>query len=208
MSLISKNSFTLIICICLCAISSAQTDFKNPSSIGERIFLPALEVGYINHLSKNLSGGLIVKTSIEYRINKNSELFTRLNFDTYDAQYQLEKVNDLTNVISGSVLFSDLLIGGGYRLGKIKKRFFILLQPGLKFYYYPRADKTNAIINIEQNSKKIFTSRITLGFEYYINDKNAISLDILQNQIWKIIDFWQDKTMSIGMSIGFITALF
>ena len=83
-----------------------------------------------------------------------------------------------------------------------------MIQPGLKYYNFPELVINNTTLNIEQGKKSIFSTRLTLGFEYYINDKSAVSIDLLQSQVYEKLDFWEDSGSAVGFSIGFITALF
>ncbi len=204
---IMKKCLFIIVLGLLQVVCYSQTDTKAKHNIGEQIFLPALEIGYVHNISDILSGGLILKTSIEYRLRNNNDVFFRLNYDTYDAEYRLQNLNGLTNIVNGTVLFSDLLLGGGYRFGETKYRYFLMLQPGIKFYNYPQATQSASDINIRQESRNVLTSRFTFGFEYYLNEKSAFSIDLFQNQVWVKKDFWNEQGSGIGLSIGFTTAL-
>ncbi len=186
----------------------AQSD-TSQASFGEKFFLPSLEIGYIGTNSDLLSGGLLIKTSIEYRASNPSGFFIRLNYDTYSTSYELSNLDNLSNVVKGTASFSDLILGGGYRQSVGDNlRVFLLLQPGVKFYDFPIAATTGTTILIDQDNKSIFTSRTSLGAEYYINRKSAISFDVFYNQVWSKQDFWTENTAAYGLSVGFITALF
>ncbi|WKN43066.1 hypothetical protein [Tunicatimonas pelagia] len=84
----------------------------------------------------------------------------------------------------------------------------MLLQSGVKFYDYPVATQSDSITSINQDGRRIFTTRATFGAEYYLDDKRAFSIDLFQNQIWQERDFWDDKKAAWGVSVGFITSLF
>lgn len=202
-----KKNLLLILSFLIVANCFSQSDEKN--NLGERIFLPSLEIGYISENSKLLSDGLLVKTSLEYRFSNPSGFFLRINYDTYDTSYELINLDNLSNVVKGTASFSDLIVGGGYRWSlKDNFRLFLLLQPGVKFYDFPTATLEGNTVLISQDGKSIFTSRTTFGLEYYINSKSAIIFDIFQSQIWDKRDFWQSNTGAYGLSVGFITALY
>ncbi len=192
--------FMLIAINCFC--QSKQQTF------GEQIFLPAIDFGYMSHSSDQLSGGVIVKTSIEYRFRNNNDFFLRLNYDTHSAEYILDDLSTTTNIIKGKAAFTDILMGLGYRMGESKIRGVVMMQAGTRLFSYPNADQTGGTINIEQDNNSIFTTRTTLGLEYYFNPKAALSLDLFQSQIWGNRDFWISQGSAVGFSIGLITALF
>lgn len=200
-----NHLFTLLFLL----LSLASFSQETADGVGDHIFLPSLEVGYVVPNSEFLSGGLLIKTSIEYRINNPEGLFFRLNYDTYDTSYELQNLDNLTNVVEGTAFFSDLLFGAGYRIGLEKKfRSFIMVQPGYKFYNFPSASLENNVVQISQGRSSILTSRVTLGLEYYINPKSAVTVDLFQNQVWNKQDFWSEHTAAYGLSLGFITALY
>jgi hypothetical protein len=158
--------------------------------------------------SEILQGGVIVKTSIELRLRNNNDFFFRVNYDPYTSDYQVSDIDGTTNILNGEASFSDLLLGLGYRFGENKFRYFLMIQPGIKFYNVPVATQNANIVNVELDGRNIFTTRTTLGFEYYFNEKAAFSIDFFQNQVWRRVDFWPDRGDAYGFSVGVITALF
>ena len=176
-------------------------------AFGRQIFLPSIEMGYAGSSASALSGGLITKTSIEFRLRNNNDIFARINYDIINSEYTLENVNT-TNIIKGKASFNDLLAGIGYRFGDEKFRCFLMVQPGVRFYNYPIALQQGNEITIDQSGNNIFMTRATVGLEYYFDAKTAISFDVFQNQIWEARDFWNDRGDSYGLSIGVITSLF
>lgn len=201
-----KNYLLLVLCYSILNVIYSQSD---STSIGEKIFLPSLEIGYIHSNSEFLSDGLLIKTSLEYRLGNRKGLLFRLNYDTYDTNYELENIDNLTNVVNGTAFFSDLILGGGYRLNIDGNLCFLFIfQPGVKFYDFPVATQEGNAITIGQDNRSIFTSRSTLGLEYYLNNKSAISFDLFHNQVWDSVDFWINHRAGFGISLGFITALF
>jgi hypothetical protein len=190
------------------SIFAQNTQDNDEEAFGRQVFLPSIEIGYIHNNTENLTGGILTKTSIEYRVRNNNDIFIRASYDTYSSDFTLTPENNLTNVIKGTASFTDVLIGGGYRFGDNKWRTFIMVQAGQKYYNYPEFVQNNNTINIEQGRRGVFSTRATLGFEYYFTEKSAVSFDFLQSQVWKTQDFWEDSGSAIGFSIGFITSLF
>ncbi|MEL6559072.1 MAG: hypothetical protein AAFQ94_12865 [Bacteroidota bacterium] len=193
---------------CLWSLGLAGQETTNEDSFGAQIFLPSIEIGYVGNSADELSGGVLVKTSIEYRVRNNNDIFFRINYDNSTADYTLDPVNAITNVIEGTASFNDLLLGAGYRFGDKKLRTFIMLQAGIKYYNFPEFTQTNSVISIAQGRNNAFSTRATIGFEYYFTEKSAFSLDLLQNQVWDKQDFWRESGSAYGFSVGFITSLF
>lgn len=196
----------IIICLLITSVCFCQT---KPQTFGDQIFLPAIDIGYMYHGSNQLLGGVIIKTSIEYRFRNNNDLFIRINYDTHNAEYTLDNLSTMTNVINGKTAFTDILLGAGYRFGAEKLQYFVMIQPGTRLYNYPNAIQNGNTITIEQSNNSIFTARTTLGLEYYFNAKAALSVDLFQSQVWKSKDFWDNQNGgALGFSIGITTALF
>lgn len=198
--------FLSIFLFCLSFFTQAQSETSAPKKIGQRIFLPALEIGYMHNNSKILDGGILVNTSIEYRFRNNNDFLLRLNYDTHNAEYKLEQ-RGFTNVLEGTAFFSDVLLGPGYRFGDNTFRLFVLTQAGVKFYDFPVATVENLNLQIRNSSNTLFTTRIVLGGEYYFDEKSALTISLIQSQVWNKQDFWADKAGAWGISVGFITSL-
>lgn len=186
-----------------CVLAQEEEERK----VGNQIFLPSVEIGYVGYNSDNLTGGILVKTSIEYRFRNNNDLFLRVNYDNRDAVYRLES-SDFTNVLEGSVRFTDFLGGIGYRFGDKDVRVFILAQAGITTYDFPNLEVNNNSLSVTNEKDNLFITRATLGIEYYLAERTAISIEFLQSQVWENEDFWDDKTGSWGVSFGVIAALF
>jgi hypothetical protein len=186
----------------------SQSDTTDESAFGRQIFLPSLEAGYMFQVPDNLSGGIILKTSIEYRFRNNNDVFIRANYDNYNSEYEFSSVISPTNVLKGTASFSDLIIGAGYRFGETKHRLFFLAQGGVKFYNYSTASIDGGSIVIDQSQNEIFTTRFSIGYEYYFTEKSAVNIDLMHGQVWSEEDFWIDDGTSFGVSVGFITSLF
>ncbi len=120
-----KNQILLFIFCCLPFFSFGQNlngVYEKENISKTAIFLPALEIGYMNEQTRFLGGGLLMKTSIEYRTKKN--IFFKLNFDAANTRYNLDAIPDETNIIEGTTSMEDLLLGVGYRLGNDKVQWF------------------------------------------------------------------------------------
>ena len=199
----------LFIFSCLTFFSFGQNSIevsKKESNSSSAVFLPALEIGYMNEQTRFLSGGLLMKTSIEYRTKKN--IFFKLNFDAASTRYNLDAIPGETNIIEGTTAMEDLLLGVGYRIGKNKVQWFLLNQMGVRFYDYPKINHGDGVISVLQENKSIGFNRFSVGIEYYLDDKMAVTLEGFSGSALHQKDFWEDKISSIGLTIGVTTALY
>jgi len=201
--MIKRIKYTVIL-LALGLFSVAQDDTE---SFWSRIFLPSIDAGYQFPNSDLIGGSVRIGTSIEYRVRNNNDFFIRLNYDTYGANYTLSNQNNTTNTITGSVQFTDIVSGFGYRLGDKTFRLMFAFMPGVKLYEFPTASIDGQQIVVRSTSKSTFTSISLSTLEYYIDGKSALTLSLYQNQVWRKVDFWENGGSAVGFSIGFITSL-
>ncbi len=205
-----KNVIRLIL-ISFCLILSVTTKmaFANSSdSLRFKIFLPAIELGYAGYQSDELSGGLVVKTCIEYRLKYENAAFFRLNYDNRNASYSINPELFETNVLEGGLQFSDALIGVGYRYGERKIQLFGLAQGGVSFYKVPNFSIENNEVILRNIRSHAVLSRVSLGVEYYLADNAALVFEGFQSFVIEQKDFWASGQNFWGFSIGVTTTLF
>jgi hypothetical protein len=204
-----KHCLLIVTYFCLMLNSHAQTDSICDSKTAiDRFFLPAFELGYVHNTSDQLLDGIVMKTSIEYRLSNIRGWFFRANYDTYDVRFSLEQQNGLTNVIKGTAFFWDLVAGAGYRTGNQRWRGFLLAQAGVKYYDYPTQSGTDAnAITISMDGKRAGIMRLTLGAEYYINAKTAFTMESSLGHIFSKEHFWQSGNQILGLSVGITTSM-
>jgi hypothetical protein len=204
-----KHSLLIFAFSCSTLLISAQTDSICDSKTPiERFFLPALEIGYVHNTSNQLLDGMVMKTSLEYRLSNIRGWFFRANYDTYDVRFSLEEVNGLTNVIKGTAFFWDLVGGAGYRTGNQRWRGFLLAQGGVKYYDFPTQESSdNNTISISMDGKRAGIMRLTLGCEYYINSKTAFTVESSLGHIFSNQHFWQSGNQILGLAVGITTSM-
>ncbi|MEO1254314.1 MAG: hypothetical protein AAFY41_05445 [Bacteroidota bacterium] len=203
----NKLNVTILVLFFLVGHYSLAQGEDKKNSFWSRIFLPSIDVGYQVPNSDLIGGSVRIGTSIEYRIRNNNDFFIRVNYDTHGAKYSLTNNNNITNTIEGTVQFTDIISGPGYRLGDNTFRLMFAAMPGIKLYEFPRATLDGQQITVRSESKSIFTTVFLSTVEYYIDDKSALTFSLYQNQVWKKVDFWEDGGSAVGFSIGFITSL-
>lgn len=78
-----KKSYSVLSLFLFLGCSAClKAQHKNDTiSDWDRTFMPAIQMGYVNQATNELSGGLMVQTSIEYRHESN--IVFRLNYDDF-----------------------------------------------------------------------------------------------------------------------------
>lgn len=155
--------------------SENSSDASSASSILSRIYLP-FGYGAAFNSEPGLQTGTFVITALEYRLNVEQGLFLRFNLDNRSHAYQLPE-NTLTNVISGQMQFNDYALGPGYRLGGTSLKFVGLLQGGISQVSYPVITGPINQLKIEDQTSLTPIIRATLGLEYYLDPKAALTLE-------------------------------
>lgn len=123
------------------------------TTIEDRFFAPSLQMGYMANRTDQLSGGLLIQTSVEYRTTKN--WFFRLNYDDVDFDFELKQLEGLTGSFSGNVAFSEFLLGAGFRGHQNSHAFFALVQPGLRLYSFPLISNQDNNLSIDFEDRSV-----------------------------------------------------
>ncbi|MEO1516915.1 MAG: hypothetical protein AAFV95_17970 [Bacteroidota bacterium] len=182
--------------------SSAQAN--DSSGIATRLFMPALQMGYINHKSDVISGGLVIQTSLEYRAKSN--LLVRLNYDDFSGRITINDAND--NKYVAKIPLSEFMGGIGYRLSVKKHNLFGLVQSGIRFYELPEIEEQNGIITINQSGERIVPVKYTVGYEYEIMENIFLNLELFTGHFVKKKDYWSNDQLYLGIMAGLSTTLF
>ena len=181
---------------------------KDTSSVSEtqRIFMPALQLGYVGHLSHQLSGGIMFQTSLEYR-HKSNAIF-RLNYDDFNANFNIEyPLNDQIRY-TGSLSFFEISVGAGLRKQFAKHNAYGLIQGGLRGYGYPQFDINEDAVNFYFTKKNATILRYTLGYEYEFFPQIFLTFESFIGHPLSAKDFWQENIFSWGITTGVSMTLF
>lgn len=195
----------LIVFLGYSGISNAQ--HKNDTITDwDRTFMPALQMGYVGYGTDQLSGGLMIQTSIEYRHESNFVI--RVNFDDFNSNMQLEyPVNpDLT--YTGRVSFFELIGGIGYRDRDGKHNVTAYIQGGMRNYGFPIFTTDSVRANLDFDSRNIGVMRYTLGYEFALAPKLFLTLETLFSHAFKPKDYWIKNRWSYGITLGISAPLF
>lgn len=199
--------FTLLTTFSCLSVFS-QSDWKDKVSyLAKHTFTPALEVGYVWNNSKELLNSIMFKGAAEYRFNNLRGPVIRGNYDTYYAKYQINNLNNLARIVKGTAFFSDIMLGGGYRIGNLRHRCFGLLQGGVKWYDYPEVSESTSTIEIRMENQFAATGRVTLGYEFYVNERSAFTLEGMHSRVFERKHYWKEDGGSWALSFGFTTSL-
>ncbi len=174
--------------------------------VSNRIFMPSIQMGYIHNLASELSGGLFIQTSIEYQTSKG--IFFRINYDDFDSDYELLGFSNSSGSLSGKVSFAEFIGGIGYRQTKNKHSILVGVQAGARFYGYPFLTIEGNNTSLELDNRQAPINRYTVGYEFEIDTRAFLTLELLGSHVWKKQDYWEENVWSTGFTIGITTTIF
>jgi hypothetical protein len=205
MNLLVKNITIVILISFYSTLLKAQ--HKNDTiSDWDRTFMPAIQMGYVGHGTDQLSGGLMIQTSLEYRHNSNFVL--RVNYDDFDSNMKIKyPLNPALN-FSGRMSFFELIGGIGYRDRDGKHNFTGYIEGGIRNYGYPVFTTDSIQANLDFDSRNIGIMRYTIGYEFALAPKLFLTLEALISHTLESKDFWIDNRWSYGATLGITTPLF
>lgn len=198
------QSVVLSVIIIIGSLFSANAQVDTPDKIAERFFMPALQMGYINHNSEIISSGLIIQTSLEYRTTQG--IIFRINYDDFSGRLNLNYANNQT--YSARIPISEFIGGLGYRLIRKRNNYFLIAESGLRFYENPVIINVNGNLNIDQKNATIGTLRYTFGYEFELFKNIFLNSEIFAGHFYSSKDFWSNKKLSFGMTLGISARLF
>lgn len=200
--MIPKKIFCFLFCFPLLLWSQEE----DKDDVESRLYMPSLQIGYINNQSDQLSGGLFIQTSIEYKTK--SGLFFRANYDDFDTDYNVTFPESTVSSLKGKVSFSEFIGGLGYRLTRKKHNFLMTAQAGGRFYSFPILENNSGDFSIELDSREVLIGRYTLGYEYEIEEKTFLTAELFASHSWRSIDYWTSKPWASGFTVGITTTIF
>lgn len=197
--------WTLYVCIIVMLLSSRVTGQEEEGKkFLERFFMPALQMGYINHNSPLISDGFMIQTSLDYRTKKN--VFIRLNYDDFSGRLRFTDANN--REYSGRIPLSEVLGGVGYRIHNKSHHFFAVAQMGIRFYEQPLITNNAGVIGVEQKDAFIGSVRYTLGYEYALFEEVFLCTELFTGHFSREKDFWSNTKPFFGITIGISARLF
>ncbi len=182
----------------------AQTDSSLVSDL-DRTFMPAIQMGYVFHGTPELSGGLMIQTSLEYRGVSN--FVFRINYDDFDANMNVEYPINPDLTFTGRMSFFEVIGGVGYRVPLKKHTLTGYIQPGFRKYGYPDFDIDTVQANLNFDSRFIGIARYSIGYEFAILPKLYFVVEALASHVFKRKDFWADRVWSYGVTVGISATL-
>lgn len=194
----------LLVLLFLPLIAFAQD--SGGEEIGNRIYMPSLQIGYINNNSDQLGGGLFIQTSIEYKTKTG--LFFRANYDDFDTDYTVLNQGSQISSLSGKVSFSEFIGGLGYRITSNKHNFLMSAQAGGRFYDYPVLRSQGEDFGLQLDSREVWIGRYTVGYEYEIEERAYLTFELFASHSLRSIDYWASKPWASGFTIGITTTVF
>ena len=197
-------NITLLTLLFCCSVYMANAQVQATSDIAQRFFVPAIQMGYINHNSDNISGGILIQTSMEYRTKKN--LLFRGNYDYFRGRLSIN--TNINQTYSAKIPLSELIGGIGYRVTEKRHNLFFMAQSGIRFYENPSIEINNGNLNIDQKDETVGTMRYTLGYEYEVFNKVFLNSEIFAGHLYTNKDFWQNSKPFYGITFGVSSRFF
>lgn len=172
----------------------------------DRTFMPAIQMGYVDQGTDQISGGLMIQTSLEYRDKSNFVL--RLNYDDFNSNLNFDYPVNQDLSFKGRISYSEFIGGVGYRAIIGKHNLTAYVQGGLRFFGYPIFNINEQETNLDFDSRNIGILRYSFGYEFAIADKLFFTIETLVSHTTQARDFWQDKRWSYGITAGLSAPLF
>jgi len=205
--MIRKLIFTTFFIICT-SVLYAQTE--PPESVTSKFYFPAL-IGIGIPLDNDhtiLKNGSILNTALEFRPIYTNAFFFRLNYDALNNSYVSAPINLPTNVVKGKVSATFFLAGCGYRWQFKNLGIYTLVQPGLGMRNFNKAIVTDEGIAIEDVTKDSFSTKTSVGFEYYIVKHFALIAEPSFYKLYSGRGFNNTHSQVSSLSVGITTTLF
>ena len=171
------------------------------------LFFP-FDFGGSLYSSESLHSGGLAKTGLEYRFDTKNAFSIRFNFDNRSADYKLKADSKISNIENGTIQFSDLVIGPGYRYGNKKWRFTCLVQLGNTNYSITKVEQNGSSFKGVSTKRNLFISKASIGIEYYLFETVALTFETSHLYHWQKMDFFKDNSNGLTWSIGITTTLF
>lgn len=165
-----------------------------------RTFMPAVQMGYVAHGTDQLSGGLMIQTSIEYRDISN--FVFRINYDDFKSNMNVEYPLNSELSFTGRNSFSEFIGGVGLRDKEGQHHFTGYIQGGIRLYGYPIFTTDNTQTLLDYDSRNVGLLRYSLGYEYEINSRLFFTMESLISHTLSSKDFWEDNIWSYGLTVG------
>lgn len=198
------KGFLMAVIVLCCPLIPVFAQVKTPDKIAERFFMPALQLGFINHNAESITSGLMIQTALDYRTKRG--LLFRINYDDFSGRLKLNYANNQT--YSARIPISEFIGGLGYRLTRKRSNYFLIAQSGIRFYENPIIQNTNGNLSIEQKGETQGTLRYTLGYEYEIFESLFLNAEMFAGHFYMDKDFWNNEKPYYGFTFGISARLF
>ena len=206
MAQIRQATVLLSILLYLFNPSLVKGQTSDTVDIAQRVFMPSIQMGYINNFSSELSGGMVIQTSVEYRIPNG--LSFRINFDDLDINFDRPITQNNSGIIGGKVSMNELIAGIGYRKTVDKHHLLLVAQAGMRFYGFPIVNIQGDNIAVDIDNRNLAINRYTLGYEYEIDRRVYLTIEVFGSHPWEKQDYWNEKAWSAGLTLGILATIF
>ena len=162
--------------------------------------MPEVQMGYVGHGTSQLTGGLMIQTSIEYRHRSNFVL--RINYDDFDSKMKVAYPINPDLTFTGRMTFIEFIGGIGYRDIVGKHNLTVYVEGGIRNYGYPVFSTDSVQANLDFDGRNIGVMRYTVGYEFAVAPKLFLTIEGLIGHTLEAKDFWAENRWSYGFTLG------
>ena len=190
------------------SIAQGNSIVKALDDFLSKLYFPS-EFGMNYPINNNhLKYGVLFTTGIEFRFKPDKGIFLRFNYDNLSNSYQIDE-NSQTNALKSRIKTDLIMLGAGYRFGKTKIKYHVMLQLGRNQSQYP------VVHGIGPNSYHVtfgsvysFATKVGLGLEYYVSNEFIITIEPQYLYMPGESIFWEENYNNFGVKLGFSALLF
>jgi hypothetical protein len=194
-----KNLSILFLLLSYSTLLRSQEKKDTISDLG-RTFMPEVQMGYVGHGTSQLTGGLMIQTSIEYRHRSNFVL--RINYDDFDSKMKVAYPINPDLTFTGRMTFIEFIGGIGYRDIVGKHNLTVYVEGGIRNYGYPVFSTDSVQANLDFDGRNIGVMRYTVGYEFAVAPKLFLTIEGLIGHTLEAKDFWAENRWSYGFTLG------
>ncbi|MEM1349885.1 MAG: hypothetical protein AAGI01_15085 [Myxococcota bacterium] len=183
---------------------SSQDPVKNRADQEprERLFVTDLDLGVIWFASPKLASGLMLRTALDYRPDRDSFGYLRLNLDSTSTTIDEPSTNTRQG-FSAPLPFTDVAFGPGARFGDGVLRIALTAQLGVGVYSLPGISG-DQVLRIETSTRVAGLARLQAALELYLGADmdSALTMELLGQRYFGRPEWSGWEGWAAGLLVG------